>query len=336
MLSYSSHTSHSTVSSILTCLRFTLLLVILAIPIQASAYIGDYDGIISLDHVSIKAGESYSFPCRGIDVERQRIEVGIHANATGKIDWSLSLNDTIDNRTILINLRRTEHNKYDFDHDESIVLTLSVDGNQLLKKDFGHILPISKTPIFLRAQLNGNSIDLWAGAKLLEYAGNVPFDGFADTAKITSRYDITLDRSYNLFVPVPDIPQICPDEAAISELLSRCKDSRCGIWDFFDEEVETEIALKGGRYKVALLPSESGGYDVIYISGAAVDSSRWNAGALKGHLTPTPFADTFTLYWIDSQGKKIDDMTPYATIEGAIMSFVFPIQKAKFRFVKAL
>lgn len=51
-------------------------------------------------------------------------------------------------------------------------------------------------------------------------------------------------------------------------------------------------------------------------------------------MSCTPFADTFTLYWIDSTGKEIDDGTPYVAMEGIIMSLVFPIQKAKFRFVK--
>lgn len=328
---------NDTLQCIQRCLfRYCVLLMMTALffPISVKAYIGDYDGDISFTAISVKKGETYSFSCRGDDVERQRIEVGIYSDVTGKIDWTLTLNDTIEKRIIDINVRKVERNKYDIDHDESIVVKLSVDGKEMLRKDFGHRLPISKSPVFIRAQLDGKTITLSAGGKFLEQAGSINYEGFVDIATVSSDYDITLQRYYSLFVPAPSIPQIYPDEAAVNDAVAQCRDNRCGIWDFFDEEVETDIALKGGRYKVALLPSDSGGYDVIYLSGASVESSRWNAGALKGHLIPTPFADTFTLYWIDSAGKEISDMTPYATIEGAIMSFVFPIQKAKFRFVK--
>lgn len=312
-----------------------LIAIFMIVPIDLSAYIGDYDGILCIEPATVNKDDSFHFECKGEDVVRQRIEVGVHPLYTGKIDWTLKLNDATDAHSVEINVRKDERNKYDFNHDECIVITLFIDGKEMLTKDFGNRLPISKSPIYMRIQSDGKEIALSAGAGKLESAGSVAYNGFFSNATVSSAHDISLDRYSSLHIPKPLIPQIYPDVAAVEYALSNCNDSRCAIWEYYDEEVETRIALKGGRYKFALLPSEKGGYDIIYLSGAEVDPFRWSAGALKGRLIPTPFSDTFTLYWIDSAGKEIADLTPYATFDGIIMSLVFPIQKAKFRFVRS-
>lgn len=316
------------------CSGILLLFALLSNPMAVGAYVGDYDGFVEIKPVNVKSGEIFCFDCRGDDAERQRIEVGISPASLGKTDWNMTLNDTTGNHVIRINAKRIERNKFDFDHDESIAISLSIDGEELLKKDFGKHLPISKSPVYLRVQFDGKEIILSAGSGTLETAGKIDYDGFVDYAGISSEYDITIIRHSALFMPRPIIPQVYDDETSVLAALSECTDSRCGIWDFFDEEVETRIALKGGRYRLAMLPSDNGGYDLIYLSGAEIEPFRWNAGALKGHMSPTPFADTFTLYWIDSTGKEINDGTPYVAMDGVIMSLVFPIQKAKFRLVK--
>lgn len=315
--------------------RTALVAASLATPLAAVAYIGEYDGAITVNPVAVKAGDALTFSCYGDDAEGQRIEVGVHPDATGKIDWTLTLNDTIDNRTINVNVRKVERNKYDFDHDESIVISMTVDGKEMFSKDFGRSLSISKSTIFLRLEPDGKRISISAGSRYLEPAGSIDFEGFVDVASVSSRYNITVDRHSALYIPVPNIEQIYPDEQSVTDALARCTDNRCGIWEFFDEDVETDMALKGGRYKLALLPSSAGGYDLIYLSGAEIASHRWSPGALKGRLIPTPFANTYNMYWVDSEGKAIDDMSPYATVEGAIMSLFFPLQKANFRFMKS-
>lgn len=313
--------------------RMILALALYMVPGVTYAYVGDYDGFVEIDPVVLDAGDRFRFKCRDVDVTAQRVEVGVHPKGKGKIDWDMELCDTVNDHVIVINVKRVELNKYDFDHDENIEISLYVDGDKLMCENLGHRLPMSRTPIYLRAQLNGNSIALWAGAKELYHVGSVNYSGFASGASVTSAHDITIDRHMSLHIPKRIIPKIYPDLQAVEEALSRCDDPRCHAWDFFDEEVETRIALKGGRYRLALLPSDSEGFNLIYMSGAEIEPGRWEPGMLKGRLIPTPFADTFTLYWIDSAGKDISDGTPYATIEGVVMTLVFPLQKAKFRFV---
>ena len=318
-------------SHISTMGRVIMFVWITCCPVISKAYIGDYDGMVVINPIELKQGDIFSFNCDGADVECQRIEVGIHPAVTGKTDWTLILET--EEHSIAFNTRKVERNRYDFDHDESIEITMSMDGQMLWSKDFGRQLPITRSPIYLRAQLNGKEITIAVGDGMLDIVGKVEYHGFVDKASVTSEYDIVVNRHSYLYIPKPEIPQIYADECAIREALRECNDVRCSIWEYFDEDVETDIAVKGGRYKVALLPSETGGYDIIYMSGAEIEPHRWCTGALKGHLIPTPFVDTYNLQWIDSAGKRIDDLTPYATIEGAIMSLVFPIQNAKFRFV---
>lgn len=310
------------------------LIASLACAHSATAYVGDYDGIVVGEPIGLKRDSTFLVDCEGINAERQRIEFGFKPTQIGKFGVEMTFNDSIDNHVISLNARLCERNKYDFDHDASIVVSLSIDGMQQFEKDFGNKLPTSKSPIYIRTEFTGEKIIVSAGGDDLDIAGKINYVGFIDNVTIRPQYDLVINRYSSLHIPRPIIPQLYADGKAVGEALSKCENSNCGIWTYFDEEVETRVAMKGGRYKLAMLPADDGGYDLIYLSGAEVDPYRWNPGALKGHLIPTPFANTFTLYWIDSAGKEIADETPYASIEGAIMTLVFPLQKAKFRFVK--
>lgn len=301
---------------------------------NAVAFTTSLKGTVDEDAMYLEHGDTLHFNCCDRDVEYQRIDVGVAAVKNKKINWTLSLCDTVDNHTVSVNVRLIELNKYDFDHQENILVTLTVDGKEIIAKDCANALPISKSPVYLRVLFTGEELKVMAGPDILDYLVNVPFTGFVDTAALCSRYDIKLIRHSALYIPIPDIPSIYADEAGIYEALKSTTDPRCGIYDFFDEEVETKMALKGGRYRLALVPGEAGEYNLIYVEGAVIDAGRWQAGKLKGRLVPTPFADNYTLYWIDSSGKEINDCSPYITFEGMIMNVVFPLQKAKFRFVK--
>ena len=316
---------------------FEILLLLMIFVVNGSkayAYVGDYDGIIELNPIKVETGSEFHFACNGIDVERQRIDIGVQPTELGKIDWVLILNDTIDNHVIEVNTKLIEKNKYDIEHDENISITLSIDGEIKYHKEFGNKLPITKSPIFIRLSLDGEKLILSAGSSVLDMIERLDYHGFVDYAIIKSKYNILVNRYSSLYDPLPIIPQIYDNEAEVISALNQCNDPKCGIWEYFDEEVDTKLAMKGGRYKIAILPSEYGGYNIIYLSGADIDSRRWRPGSMKGFLEVTPFVNTFTLYWKDSEGEEIADQTPYATFEGALMVLTFPLQKAKFRFVK--
>lgn len=313
---------------------FLLLMNFVVNSTKVFAYVGNFDGYLELNPIKVASGNEFYFDCNGIDVERQRIDIGVQPDELGKTDWILILNDTIDNHVIEVNTKLLEKNKYDIEHDESIFITLSIDGEIKYSKDFVNKLPITKSPIYIRMLFDGKKLTLSAGSSTLDIVERFDYPGFVDYAIVKTKYDILINRYSSLYDPRPIIPQIYNDEAEIIGALNQCNDKKCGIWEYFDEEVDTKIATKGGRYKIALLPSENSGYNIIYLSGADIDSGRWRPGSLKGFLEATPFVNTFTLYWKDSEGEEIADQTPYATFDGALMVLTFPLQKAKFRFVK--
>lgn len=310
-----------------------LFLAAIVLPIMATGMDRVFQGTHSSTPIEIKKHDRYGFSC-GSDAERQRIDVGVKAAAAGKIDWSINYSDTTNHHEIVLHVKLEDFNKYDIDHDEDIVITVDIDGERMLTKISGHKLPISRSPIFVRTLFNGAEISVMAGPGRLDYVGKIPYSGYVDSIEVTSVYDVTLCRHTSLYLPAPDIPHLYDKEEAIAEALASVTDPRCGIYRFFDEDVETTIAVKGGYYRLALLPAENGGYNLVYIDGARVKRDKWTAGMLKAWLEPTPFVGTYTLYWTDSDGNTLDDMSPYATLEGALLTVVFPIQKAKFRFVK--
>lgn len=305
----------------------------IALPIMAAGGDRVFQGTHSSTPIEIKKNEKYAFTCCSL-AERQRIDVGVKAASTGKIDWSINYSDITNHHEIVLRVKLEDFNKYDIDHDEDIVITVDIDGERMLTKKSGHKLPISRSPIFVRAVFNGTEISIMAGPGKLDYVGKIPYSGYIDSIEVTSAYNITLCRHTSLYLPRPNIPQLYGSVEAIAEALAGVTDPRCGVYRFFDEDVETTIAVKGGYYRLALLPAEKGGYNLVYIDGANVKSDKWTAGMLKAWMEPTPFVGTYTLYWTDSDGNTLDDMSPYATIEGALLTAVFPIQKAKFRFVR--
>lgn len=294
-----------------------------------------YKGTVGTTPITVAAGSNFDFGYGEINAERQRIDIGVMPEKIRKIDWELNLTDSTGNHFVAVNTKLVERNKYDFDHEESITITLSIDGKEVIQKDFGSKLPISKSPIYLRLMLDGETLSMYAGAGELEYAGKTIYSGFVEKGSVSSKYDIIVKRYSALYNPSPDIAVFSDDISTLHDILSKCKDNRCGVWEFFDEEIDTSVAVKGGRYKLALLPSEeTGGYNLIYLSGADIEPWRWKAGMKKGELIPTPFADNYTLVWTDSMGNGIDDLSPYVMFEGEIMTLVFPLQGARLRFVR--
>ena len=135
----------------------------------------------------------------------------------------------------------------------------------------------------------------------------------------------------------------------ISEICAR--DAGSGIsgkWQFLDRDTDVRWAIPGGRYTLAIIPHDVGkvaaptvnsvtgmpASDIIYLSGAETNRSRWEAGMLKGHLYPTPFVDHYTLLWFDSFFEDMGYEASADLSDGAVLTFNFPLYKSVLRFVK--
>ena len=108
-----------------------------------------------------------------------------------------------------------------------------------------------------------------------------------------------------------------------------------GYWKYLDRDMQDEWLRLGGRYTLAVVRADDG-YDLIYIDGAQVKKSLWQAGMIKGHISKTQFTGNYDLRWIDATIEPIDK-DAYATIEnGVILTLNFPVYKSQVRFAKVL
>ena len=107
-----------------------------------------------------------------------------------------------------------------------------------------------------------------------------------------------------------------------------------GIWSYLDRNIDEDYLKLGGKYKLAIIKNDKGGYDLLYYDGAMVNADKWRCGMLKGRLTKTNFKDIYDLVWWGSVMDGFDDDT-YATLtDFSILTLFFPVEKGQIRFVK--
>ncbi len=120
-----------------------------------------------------------------------------------------------------------------------------------------------------------------------------------------------------------------------------------GRWRFLDRDTDSRWAEPGGRYRLAIVPHEDGRvkaalnsegqipeYDVIYVGGAESNSRRWQPGMVKAHLYATPFAGHYEVVWYDAFYEDMGEEVTADLTDGAILTFSFPLYRAKLRFAR--
>lgn len=107
-----------------------------------------------------------------------------------------------------------------------------------------------------------------------------------------------------------------------------------GFWCYFDRDLNDKSVKLGGKYTIAIVKNDCGGYDIIYYDGAKINGSQWKCGMLKGRLTPTTYIGNYNLVWYDSMMNMISDDC-YAQFDDMnIVTMVFPVEKSKIRFIR--
>ncbi len=124
---------------------------------------------------------------------------------------------------------------------------------------------------------------------------------------------------------------------SLNEVFVETSDPLEGYWRYLDRKNDPDYARLGGRYVLAVVRSKtvSGGYDIIYISGAETLASRWNMGVTKGHLLPTIFQSHYNLQWYDSTFEPITHDIHASVADNAILTLSFPLLNTTLRFSKA-
>lgn len=149
-----------------------------------------------------------------------------------------------------------------------------------------------------------------------------------DSKRLSLRFDSQLDLTKHIY-----------DVSKIPNIIKTAGEGLVGYWEYLDRNIKNDHIRLGGKYTLAVIPNldNDGTYDIIYISGAKTNGSRWRSGMLKGHLYPTRFIGNYQLYWIDSEMYPIteQDDDSYATLkDNVILEFNFPLQNSSIRFSK--
>lgn len=135
----------------------------------------------------------------------------------------------------------------------------------------------------------------------------------------------------------PDYGVLYPPQWTYDELydhIANSADSMEAFWSYFDRVIASETTQVGGRYLLATVANDDGGYDIVMVGGERVNPSIWPCGTLKGRLTPTIFIDTYTLSWRDATGRWIHrDNDLSATVTNAsALTLRFPHVGSTLRF----
>lgn len=144
------------------------------------------------------------------------------------------------------------------------------------------------------------SLPVWSGTWSLTPGGHGAI-GFASA----SGTRFTVNRA-SLTYATPEAGNALPSEAQISALLHDATEPYSGLWSVLDHNLDSNLIRPGGDYLLAFLPTQEGGYDILYMDGAIVNANSWHTGMAKGHLRPTRMAGLYHASWLDAEQSELD------------------------------
>ncbi len=171
---------------------------------------------------------------------------------------------------------------------------------------------------------------LYIGCDRLNYCTTIDVTGISRFI-VRGTKDVELVSGVlEMYVPVP------LSERLSKQMLAAISNERgktlTGTWTYLDRDNDPDFARIGGKYTIAIEPAESDGiYNIYYVSGADVNSSRWKSGMLKGRLSPLPLTGRYRLEWWDSEMNKVDEEC-HASLEDGLLSLHFPLLHTVIRF----
>lgn len=130
------------------------------------------------------------------------------------------------------------------------------------------------------------------------------------------------------------VPGLTAD--ALTAVINSSSDRLVGIWDYFDCDINTTMARRGGRYTLAIIPAEGAGdcYDVIYLAGAEAGADDWKPLMRKGRLKGTILEGTYIVEWLDSRFSTISTDVTAQFEQSALLTFNFPDYGTRLRFTR--
>lgn len=120
----------------------------------------------------------------------------------------------------------------------------------------------------------------------------------------------------------------------IRSRLDSSSDPLEGYWQLLDYTVNDSMLQPGGHYVLAMISTPGGAYKLLYISGADKNPGGWKPGDVKGILTPSPSAGTFSLKWIDAAHTPLPGEGTLQKETARLLQVSFPWLQSSLRLIK--
>lgn len=207
----------------------------------------------------------------------------------------------------------------------------------IIRRTMTHDIGAVCKPNTLIVEVYGDSLArIFAGSTLMRHVFNISLDSPATS----SEWGLTASGR---MIPEFIVAEYTPDprsrlltgwtaDSLDTYLNDRRRDPSEGYWSYFDRRNDPDKGRIGGKYTIATVRNQSGGYDIIYVSGAAVNASGWSTGMLKGRLSPTIFPGHYDLLWVDAMMMEVSDETNATITNGALLEVSFPLYDTLIRF----
>lgn len=172
--------------------------------------------------------------------------------------------------------------------------------------------------------------DIFLGEDKLIYCGSVSLDTVS-SVEVTSSSKVEI--GYFVVESEMPFPMLAKVDSLESITLASGGDHNpVGVWNYLDRDNEPDFARLGGEYSIAVIPSDvEGEYLIVYLGGAKINPAEWSPGMIKGIMTSTPYQGRYRLKWWDSSMQPIEGEM-HAVIDGATLTFGFPLLKSSIRF----
>lgn len=253
--------------------------------------------------------------------------------------WGYSL-PTTDGDTLTVRLRYVDSPTGDPDRSKVGRVTVSLGDDVVAEKNCEEFEPMPRRYNSLGIMLkDGRMLSISGGGKQPRELMETILPRRIEVEDSVKLWSIG-EAEVSLFVAgVSGVPLDAPMSGytleTLMERLKGSKDPAEGLWRYFDRENDATYARPGGEYTLATVATDKRGeYEIILVDGAKVYSDRWRQMMVKGKLRATIFAGHYDLEWVDASFERMTKDV-HATIEdGALLTVVFPLYKAKMRFVK--
>lgn len=108
-----------------------------------------------------------------------------------------------------------------------------------------------------------------------------------------------------------------------------------GYWQVLDRSLEESLLRPGGDYRLAAVRHEDG-YKLLYIDGARINSSKWEAGMVKARLLPAGIPGIWNVEWYDAMFQSLHKDIKAQTDDNGVLTIQFPYQSSQIRLIHTI